>query len=195
MATECRHPADHPRCGLPSDLLVVDPGTLTAMPARSYETDELIVDWYPERCVHTARCLRAHPAVFDTSRRPWVVLENGETADIIAAVEACPTGALRYRRTDGTGEVGPEETVVFPVQNGPLVLRGRLRVLADDGTTFTDEARLALCRCGHSANQPFCDNSHRRVSFESRSPTPAPLAPDAPDEVCPPQDESFERSD
>jgi CDGSH-type Zn-finger protein len=24
----------------------------------------------------------------------------------------------------------------------------------------------ALCRCGHSANKPFCDNSHRRVGFD-----------------------------
>jgi CDGSH-type Zn-finger protein len=24
---------------------------------------------------------------------------------------------------------------------------------------------IVLCRCGHSANKPFCDKSHRRVGF------------------------------
>ena len=33
-------------------------------PARSYENDEIAVDWYPERCIHSARCALGLPAVF-----------------------------------------------------------------------------------------------------------------------------------
>lgn len=164
------------------------------MPTRTYSTGEIDIEWYPERCVHAARCLAAAPDVFDVRRRPWVEPAAGTTEQIIAAVEACPTGALRYKRADGVAEAATDPAQVFPVPNGPLVVRGELRVLADDGSTFAEERRLAFCRCGNSENQPFCDNSHRRVRFESKPATPAQThtTADAPDEICPPQFEQFD---
>ena len=123
------------------------------MPTRTYATDDLVVEWYAERCVHVARCLIALPEVFDTRKRPWIQPERASTEAIIDAVEQCPTGALRYRHADGRPpRPVSETTVAFPVHNGPLVLRGRTQVLAQDGTTFTEEDRLALCRCGNSGN-------------------------------------------
>jgi uncharacterized Fe-S cluster protein YjdI len=64
-------------------------------PARTYEHESIAVAWYPERCLHTARCIMGLPDVFDPRRRPWIVLE-GHTADEIAAVvERCPRGHAR----------------------------------------------------------------------------------------------------
>ena len=31
-----------------------------------------------------------------------------------------------------------------------------------------EAGRVLLCRCGQSANKPFCDGSHERAEFRSR---------------------------
>jgi len=56
--------------------------------------------------------------------------------------------------------------------NGPLRLEGDVGDFAIcdmQGNTFGLAGRVAigLCRCGHSANKPFCDGSHARQGFES----------------------------
>jgi hypothetical protein len=33
---------------------------------------------------------------------------------------------------------------------------------------MVDAGRVLLCRCGTSANKPFCDSSHERAGFRSR---------------------------
>lgn len=159
------------------------------MVTRRYETNELTVLWDAQRCIHTGICLRALPEVFDVRARPWVRMENAPTDAIVAAVEKCPTGALRYER-DGVPETGPAETTMVPIPNGPLLVRGHLRVIGSTGAVLADETRLALCRCGKSQNEPFCDNSHRRVGFDEAPPHPDRSRGDAesPDDVCPPQD-------
>jgi CDGSH-type Zn-finger protein len=54
---------------------------------------------------------------------------------------------------------------VIPWPNGPLTVRGNVRIRTASGAIIAEEGRFALCRCGASDNQPFCDNSHRRVAF------------------------------
>jgi CDGSH-type Zn-finger protein len=54
---------------------------------------------------------------------------------------------------------------VEPRPNGPLFMRGRLKVVDADGQLIREGTRLALCRCGASENKPFCDGSHRRIDF------------------------------
>ena len=59
----------------------------------------------------------------------------------------------------------PARIVVNP--NGPIRIEGNFSVVDTDGTAFGLGGRttITLCRCGHSANKPFCDGSHRRVGF------------------------------
>ena len=73
---------------------------------REYRNDEIAVRWYAKRCIHSAACIRMAPRVFDPRRRPWINLDAGDTQRIIAAVAACPTGALRYEG-DGVPQRAP----------------------------------------------------------------------------------------
>ena len=160
------------------------------MPTRSYDKDELTVLWDSSRCIHTGICLRTLPEVFDVRSRPWVRVDGAGADEIAAAVRKCPTGALRYVR-DGESEPGPNETTMIPVRNGPLIVRGRLRVIdPSTGAAIAEETRLTLCRCGKSQNEPFCDNSHRRTGFEESGSQAMPQRAEAesPAEICPPQD-------
>ena len=49
--------------------------------------------------------------------------------------------------------------------NGPLRIEGSCQVLHPvTGLIFAGE-QTALCRCGQSANKPFCDGTHRQIGF------------------------------
>jgi hypothetical protein len=111
-------------------------------------------------------CVRALPQVFDPEARPWVVVDAADADAVAATIETCPTGALRYRRLDGGPQEQPqEEATVEPRPNGPLFVRGLVRIVDEDGRLIREDTRLALCRCGASENKPFCDGSHRRIGF------------------------------
>lgn len=133
---------------------------------RHYADERIDVSYDATRCIHAAVCVRRLPAVFDTTRRPWI-LTSGAEADAIATVVArCPTGALHATRLDGGhAEDIPAENSIVPVPNGPLYVRGQLRLQSPEGDLTMDDVRMALCRCGQSRNKPFCDNSHRDAEF------------------------------
>ena len=44
--------------------------------------------------------------------------------------------------------------------SGPVWARGGIPVESADGKTYKTRNRVTLCRCGKSANKPFCDSSH-----------------------------------
>jgi hypothetical protein len=106
--------------------------------------------------------------VFKPSERPWVDVDGADPNAIARTILDCPTGALHFRRLDGgPQEEAADETSVEPSRNGPLFVRGRLRITDPDGNLIREDTRLALCRCGASENKPFCDGSHRRIGFTS----------------------------
>jgi CDGSH-type Zn-finger protein len=61
------------------------------------------------------------------------------------------------------------DTKIDVRNNGPLRIEGSFTIHDPNGKEFGLAGRtvISLCRCGHSANKPFCDGNHARVGFES----------------------------
>jgi len=51
--------------------------------------------------------------------------------------------------------------------NGPIRVEGDFEIVDPEGRPFGLAGRtvVSLCRCGHSANKPFCDGSHKTSGF------------------------------
>ena len=60
--------------------------------------------------------------------------------------------------------------------NGPLLVEGSIAIQDADGGSFAvnpDKPAVALCRCGHSGNKPFCDGAHRAADFQASDRAPS----------------------
>jgi CDGSH-type Zn-finger protein len=96
------------------------------------------------RCGHSAR-----KPFCDGTHRTTGWAEPGE------AVPAANIAAL--------SETGP---VTFtPLPNGPLLANGPLTVQNAAKVTIATTTETAFCRCGASANKPYCDGSHAAIGF------------------------------
>ena len=65
--------------------------------------------------------------------------------------------------------------------NGSIRVEGEFTLHDNDGNAYDLGGRVAisLCRCGQSADKPFCDSSHKSCAFDSTVvarvlPPPAP---------------------
>jgi len=54
------------------------------------------------------------------------------------------------------------------LQDGPLLVEGECQITDAQGNALPSKGdKTHLCRCGSSANKPFCDGSHKRIGFKS----------------------------
>ena len=63
---------------------------------HKYSNGEVTVIWKPDVCIHSAKCFKGLPEVFDPRKRPWVNIEGATTERIIEQVNICPSGALSF---------------------------------------------------------------------------------------------------
>jgi CDGSH-type Zn-finger protein len=59
------------------------------------------------------------------------------------------------------------ELAIDPLLDGPLLVRGNLEITSGTGRVVSRVTTARLCRCGGSANKPFCDGTHAKIGFRS----------------------------
>lgn len=57
---------------------------------------------------------------------------------------------------------------IVEIEDGPLILKSDTPILVRDGEVLITETTSYLCRCGSSANKPFCDGEHKKQGFTTR---------------------------
>jgi CDGSH-type Zn-finger protein/uncharacterized Fe-S cluster protein YjdI len=137
-------------------------------------TEQITLRFAAERCIHSRHCVLGAPSVFLANvKGPWLHPETVPVAQVVAIAHSCPSGAITYERHDGgPQEAAPAVNELRIRENGPYAVHAAI-ALAGQPPMF----RATFCRCGQSANKPFCDNSHRKVAFVATG-EPATIASD-----------------
>lgn len=129
------------------------------------------------RCIHSRHCVLDAPRVFlANTPGDWIYPDTMSAEALVGVAKSCPSGAIRYERHDGgEPESAPEVNQLRIRENGPYAVHAPLVLAGKD-----DGFRATLCRCGHSANKPWCDGSHATAGFvasgEPKSSAVDPLA-------------------
>src|SRR5260370_42067012 len=73
---------------------------------------------------------------------------------------------MRYDETTFSGEK-MAATKITVNHNGSLRIEGDFELVDPEGRQcgLAGRTTVSLCRCGHSANKPFCDDSHKTCGF------------------------------
>jgi uncharacterized Fe-S cluster protein YjdI len=145
---------------------------LGCMPLKTfkYSKDNVTIVWKPEQCIHSKICWTDLRDVFDPFRKPWVNMDGASLEAIVAQVGKCPSGALSIlssvenKYMDNQSSKEPVAIQIKP--NGPILIQTSCAVTKPDGTVEIREGVTALCRCGASANKPYCDGAHKKIEFK-----------------------------
>ncbi|SKB62541.1 Uncharacterized Fe-S cluster protein YjdI [Soonwooa buanensis] len=63
---------------------------------RYTNNKDITVLWTPSKCKHAGVCVKSLPQVYDPKAKPWIKPENATKEELIAQINACPSGALAY---------------------------------------------------------------------------------------------------
>jgi CDGSH-type Zn-finger protein/uncharacterized Fe-S cluster protein YjdI len=116
------------------------------------------------RCIHARHCVLERPEMFRPNvEGPWIDPDAVAAEIAEAQIMRCPSGALSFVPEPGhAAEPAPGVNTVRLWQNGPLAFQAALEIAGKPSGV-----RATLCRCGKSANKPFCDHRHVEAGFEA----------------------------
>jgi CDGSH-type Zn-finger protein/uncharacterized Fe-S cluster protein YjdI len=123
---------------------------------------DLTVHFEARRCIHSRHCVLDTPSVFKANTPgAWIYPDTVSAEALVGVAHNCPSGAIRYLRHDGGAEeAAPSVNQLRIRENGPYAVHADLHIAGQ-----SDGFRATLCRCGQSANKPWCDGSHGPAGF------------------------------
>ncbi len=133
---------------------------------REYTNGDVTIQWKPGLCIHSEKCWRGLSEVFKPKEKPWIQPEGVDSKRIVEQVGQCPSGALSMKDEAHEKENKDQSIKIEALKNGPLMVHSDCVITKPDGTTEVRQNRVTFCRCGHSANKPFCDGTHKKEGFE-----------------------------
>lgn len=67
------------------------------METKKYTNNkDITVLWTPSKCKHAGVCVKMLHKVYDPKAKPWIKPEMATKEQLIAQIDACPSGALGY---------------------------------------------------------------------------------------------------
>lgn len=127
--------------------------------SAEYVEGKDIMLWFDaKRCIHARFCVTGAPETFVANvEGDWLYPDNTDPAQLMHVAKQCPSGAIQIKlKTDDPDETPPQINTARIYENGPLVVHAEI-ILGDQ----PDGTRRVLCRCGKSADKPYCDGSHQ----------------------------------
>jgi uncharacterized Fe-S cluster protein YjdI len=134
---------------------------------HEYKNKDITVKWDAKRCIHSAVCISTLPEVFNLKEKPWVNVDGAVKERIMKTIDNCPSGALSYDSHDTEESNNAEAPEIRLMKGGPILMKGKFRILHNDGTVTEKDGSFSLCRCGGSSNKPFCDGTHKNINFNA----------------------------
>ncbi|MBP6995981.1 MAG: CDGSH iron-sulfur domain-containing protein [Phycicoccus sp.] len=162
----CGHSENKPFCDGHHRKVGFD-GTMTASTtpyrerAKVMQGEGVVVRDVRPLCEHAGFC-----TLRETNVWQMVGSSDPETvATMEGMVDHCPSGALTRAADESALDDEPALPLqVLVVDDGPYLVTGGASLAGDD-TAFESRNRMTLCRCGTSANKPFCDGKHAECGF------------------------------
>ncbi len=140
----------------------------TAKAQHRFEGSHITMTDDRRLCTHAGFCGNKVEKVWDMIERTD---DTRVRFQLMQMVERCPGGRLGYELHDikHNVEQGPIEpdlpAAIAVTKDGPYWVTGGIPVTMSDGRTLEVRNRVALCRCGQSANKPLCDGTHTEIKF------------------------------
>ena len=133
------------------------------------EGEKLTLVYEGKKCIHARFCVTGAPKVFLANvDGPWINPDAMDADKLVEISNACPSGAIRYKRKDGKpDEAAPPVNLVTIREGGPYAVHADINLGGQSGFF-----RATLCRCGASKNKPYCDGSHHDIGFSASGEPP-----------------------